>query len=66
MLNASLAAVPKTKAQKDAELKKKEDEIRKQKEEEARELKAARLKVRVMYGVSNTYLLHNVHRILYW
>jgi hypothetical protein len=44
LLNAALAAAPKSKAQKDAELKRKEDEERKRKEDEARELKAARLK----------------------
>jgi hypothetical protein len=45
LLNAALAATPKTKAQKDAELKKKIQEDRVKSEEAAREAKEARLKV---------------------
>ena len=43
-LNDALAKMPKTKAQKEAEAKKKADEDRKMKEEEARIAKEARLK----------------------
>ncbi len=45
MLNAALANQPKTKAQKDAEAKKKASDEQKRKEAEARELKEAQLKV---------------------
>ena len=44
-LNAALAAAPKTKAQKEAELKKKQDEEKKLKDAEARERKEALKKV---------------------
>jgi len=45
LLNAALAKQPKTKAQKDAEAKKKVEEERKKKEAEARELKEQKKKV---------------------
>lgn len=45
-MNAALAAVPKTKAQKDAELKKKLDEEKKLKDAEARARKEALKKVK--------------------
>ena len=45
MLNAAIAATPKTKAQVEAELKKKQAEAAKKEELAAREAKEARLKV---------------------
>ena len=45
LLNAALASAPKTKAQKEAELKKKQSEERQKAEKLAREQKEARLKV---------------------
>jgi len=45
MLNAALSKQPKTKAQKDAEIKKKAEEERRKKEAEARELKEQKKKV---------------------
>ena len=52
-----MAQQPKTKAQKEAELKKKADEERKQKEAEARKAKEAQRRVRFMYSSSRYYVL---------
>lgn len=55
LLNAALANAPKTKAQKDAELKKKEQEIRLKAEEEVRLAKEAKRAVRILFR-SNSIL----------
>ena len=60
IFSATLAQQPKTKAQKEAELKKKADEERKQKEAEARKAKEEQRRVRFMYITVDTYGSRNV------